>query len=63
MYPLIALRMYTRAVRGGVAREDALLQAVFILVARFPQTMGQAQFVFMRTFHRRRRVVDWRLAG
>jgi GT2 family glycosyltransferase len=62
-YPLLALRIYLRAVRGGVSRGDAVLMAVFIMIARFPQAMGQAQFVVLRMFGRRRRVVDWRLAG
>ncbi len=62
-YPLFASSIYARAVRGGMARDDALLQAVFIVVAKFPQAIGQAQFVIMRTFGRRRRVVDWRAEG
>ncbi len=62
-YPLLALRIFARSVRGGMALDDALLQAVFIVAAKVPQALGQAQFVVLRALGRRRRVVDWRVAG
>lgn len=62
-YPLLALRVFRRSLRAGMARDDALLQAMFIVAAKVPQALGQAQFVVLRALGRRRRVVDWRVAG
>jgi glycosyltransferase involved in cell wall biosynthesis len=62
-YPLLGMRIYARAVRGGMTPRDARLQALFIVLAKFPQVVGQAQFVALRALRRRRRVVDWRVAS
>jgi GT2 family glycosyltransferase len=59
-YPLLAARIYTRAVRAGLPTRDARLQAFFTVLGKLPQAIGQAQFAVMRSFGRRRRVVEWR---
>lgn len=62
-YPLLGLRVYRWAARRGVAGPDALLQGVFIVLAKFPESLGVAQFLALRWVGRRRRVFDWRVAG
>jgi GT2 family glycosyltransferase len=62
-YVALGVRIYARAVRGGMTPRDARLQGIFMVLAKFPQVMGQAQFVVMRVLGRRRRVVDWRVVG
>jgi len=62
-YPLLALRIYSRAVRSGLEQRDARLQSAFMVLAKFPQVIGLAHFVAMRALGRRRRVVDWRVAS
>ena len=62
-YPVLAARIHARAVRDGLSRRDARLQAGFIVLGKFPQAIGLAQFAAMRLLGRRRRVVDWRVAG
>jgi GT2 family glycosyltransferase len=62
-YPVLAARIYSRAVRRGIASRDARLLALFTVLAKFPQAIGQAQFAALRVFGRKRRVVDWRVAG
>ncbi len=60
-YPVLVARVYSKAVRRGVSVADARLLAVFTVLAKFPQAIGQAQFIALRPFDRRRRVVDWRV--
>ncbi len=62
-YPVLAARAYSAAVRRGISASDARLQAAFTVLAKFPQAIGQAQFLALRAFGKRRRVVDWRVAG
>jgi GT2 family glycosyltransferase len=62
-YPALAARIYVRARRRGLAPGDAALQAAFFVLAKFPQAIGQQQSRFLRAGGRRRRVVDWRVAG
>lgn len=62
-YPLLGLRVYGRAARRGLAGRDALLQAAFIVLAKFPESLGVVQFLALRGVGRRRRVFDWRVAG
>jgi len=61
-YPLLAARIYSRSRRAGLSARDAGLQAVFTVIAKFPQALGQAQFAILRLAGKRRRVVDWRVA-
>lgn len=62
-YPALGGRIYVRALRRGVPGRDALPLAVFTVLGKLPQAMGQAQFVVLRALRRGRRVVDWRAAG
>jgi GT2 family glycosyltransferase len=62
-YPILAARIYARAVRAGVPARDARLQALFTVLGKLPQAIGQAQFAVLRSLGRARRVVDWRVAG
>lgn len=62
-YVALGARIYGRAVRRGVARRDALLQAFFTVLGKFPQAIGQVQFAFLRLVGKRRAVVDWRTTG
>jgi len=43
-YALLAIRIYSRARRRGVAAADARLQALFLVLAKFPQAQGRIQF-------------------
>jgi GT2 family glycosyltransferase len=62
-YPTLVARVYSKAIRRGISLADARLLAVFTVLAKFPQAIGQAQFIALRPFDRRRRVVDWRVPG
>ncbi|MGB8932624.1 MAG: glycosyltransferase family 2 protein [Anaeromyxobacteraceae bacterium] len=62
-YPLLGLRVYRWASRRGVARRDALLLGAFVVLAKFPESLGVAQFLALRGLGRRRRVFDWRVSG
>jgi GT2 family glycosyltransferase len=62
-YPVLGLRVYRRAVRGGASPRDARPLAAFTVLAKFPQALGQLQYFFLRGLGRRRRVVDWRVGG
>ena len=62
-YPALATRIYLRARQRGLARADAALQAIFFVLAKFPQAIGQQQFRLLRAAGRRRRVVDWKPAS
>lgn len=62
-YPVLGARIYGRAVRAGVSAPEARLQALFTVIGKFPQALGQAQYAVLRALGRRRRVVDWRGAG
>lgn len=44
-YPVLGVRIYRHSRRRGVERRDALLQAAFIALAKFPQAVGQARFL------------------
>jgi GT2 family glycosyltransferase len=57
------VRIYRNSVRSGVAARDARLQAAFLVLGKFPEAMGRAQFTVMRALGKRRRVVDWRTTG
>jgi GT2 family glycosyltransferase len=61
-FPLLAARIYLRAVQGGRERRDARLLAVFTVLAKLPQALGQAQFFLGRRLDKRRRLADWRTA-
>lgn len=55
-YPALAARTYFKERRSGLSNGDASLRAVFLTLAKFPQAIGQIQFLYRRT----RPVVDWR---
>jgi glycosyltransferase involved in cell wall biosynthesis len=59
---LLGARIYARGIRGGLRARDARLQALFTVLAKFPQALGQAQFAILRLAGKRRRIVDWRMA-
>jgi len=63
VYPLLGARIYARALRRGRARRDAALQALFTVLGKLPQALGQAQYALLRAMGRRRRVFDWRTAS
>jgi GT2 family glycosyltransferase len=60
-YPVLGLRVYRGARRRGVVPRDARALAVFTVLGKIPQAIGQAQYTLMRLLGRRRRVVDWRV--
>jgi GT2 family glycosyltransferase len=62
-YPVLGLRIYRRAVRGGTAPRDARPLAAFTVLGKFPQALGVVQYLVLRRLGRRRRVVDWRVSG
>lgn len=61
--PALVWRVHRWAVRDGVARRDARLLAAFTVLAKFPQAVGLLQYLAFRALGRRRRLVDWRVAG
>jgi GT2 family glycosyltransferase len=61
-YAVLAVRIYLRSVRAGLAARVARLHALFTVVGKVPQAIGQGQFVLLRALGSRRRVVDWRTA-
>lgn len=61
---LLAARIFTRSVRGGLPWREAGLQALFTVLGKLPQAIGQVQFAARRLLARRgRKVIDWRVAG
>jgi GT2 family glycosyltransferase len=56
----LAARVHRRSARMGMTSRVAALYAFFTVLGKVPQAIGQAQFVLLRLFGRRRRVVDWR---
>lgn len=62
-HALLAARIWARGIRAGLPRREAGLQALFTVLGKLPQALGQLQFGVMRLLGRRRRVIDWRVAG
>lgn len=62
-HALLAARIRARGTRAGLPAREAGLQAVFTVLGKFPQAIGQLQFAALRLLRRRRTVVDWRVAG
>lgn len=62
-YAVLGARVYRSAARRGVLRGDAALRAAFIVLAKFPESLGVVQFHAQRVVGRRGRVFDWRVAG
>lgn len=60
-YPVLTVRIYRAARSRGITPRDARPLAFFTMLAKFPQAIGKIQFASMRSFGRRRRVVDWRV--
>lgn len=61
-WPVLAGRIYRRAVQAGDAPRDARLLAGFTVLAKLPQAIGLLQFLAFTALGRRRRLVDWRVA-
>ena len=55
-YPALAARVYLNDIKNGLAPRDARLRAAFLTLAKFPQAIGQLQYVVKR----RRATMDWR---
>ncbi len=62
-HALLWARIHSRSVRAGLSRREARLQAFFTVIAKLPQAIGQMQFALLRLLGRRRRTIDWRVAG
>ena len=59
-YPLLLARVYVKSRARGLSTGDSLLLAVFTVVGKFPQVVGQLQFRVLRARGKARRVIDWR---
>ncbi len=59
-YPALVLRIYWRSVKIGRTPGDALLYAIFCVVAKFPQALGQLRFHFVRWSGRRSRLIEYK---
>jgi glycosyltransferase involved in cell wall biosynthesis len=59
-YPVLGVRVYRRSRRGGRPASDARLEAFFNVIAKFPQAIGQLQFVLFALVGRTRGSIDWR---
>jgi GT2 family glycosyltransferase len=62
-HALLCARIHARGVRLGLPGREARLQALFTVLGKLPQALGQLQFAALRLLGRRRRVIDWRVAG
>jgi hypothetical protein len=61
LFPALALKIYLRSRRIGRSQRDALLYAVFCVVAKFPQALGQIRFLAGRLVGRRSRLIEYKL--
>ncbi len=59
----LCARVAARGARAGLPLREARLQAVFTVIAKLPQAIGQLQFTLLRLLGRHRRAIDWRVAG
>lgn len=62
-YPVLAARIHVRMLRRGLTGADARLVAAFTVLGKFPQAIGLLQHAWHRARGRRRRLIDWRVAG
>ncbi len=62
-HALLGVRIHLRGVRAGLPVREAALQAFFTVLGKLPEAIGQLQFTALRALGRRRRLVDWRVAG
>jgi GT2 family glycosyltransferase len=62
-YPVLWGRVFQAGRRRGFSGADARLHATFTVLGKFPQAWGVVQFALLRAVGRRRRVIDWRVAG
>jgi glycosyltransferase involved in cell wall biosynthesis/GT2 family glycosyltransferase len=62
VYPIQAARIYRNARRRWDAR-DARLYALFCLFGKFPQALGQLQFILDRMRGRRRKLIEYKQFG
>jgi len=61
LFPALALKIYLRSRRIGRNHRDAVLYAVFCVVAKFPQALGQIRFLAGRLVGRRSRLIEYKL--
>jgi GT2 family glycosyltransferase len=59
----LGARIANRSIRAGLPRREARIQALFMVLGKLPQGIGQLQFRLLRLLGRRRSAVDWRVAG
>ncbi len=59
-YPLLAARMFVRLRRQGVSRPDAGSGALFMMLGKFPEALGQARFLALRQFGFRSRCIEYK---
>jgi hypothetical protein len=62
-YPALLARVLRKNLRRGLTPADARLLAVFTVLGKFPQALGQLQYLALRSRGRGRRVIDWRRNG
>lgn len=62
-HAVLGARIHVRGVHSGLPGREARLQAFFTVIGKLPQAVGQLQFALLRLLGRRRRVIDWRVAG
>ena len=59
-YPVLAARIYTRSRAGGLPVRDASLYAAFCVLAKFPQAVGQLEYLASRMLRRRRQLIEYK---
>jgi len=59
-YPVLAARIYTRSRAGGLPVRDARLYAAFCVLAKFPQAVGQLEYLASRMLRRRRQLIEYK---
>ena len=60
LYPLLGARVNGYARRRGLNRRDARNFAIFIVLGKFPQALGQLKFSFSRLLGRRPKIIEYK---
>ncbi len=60
MYPLQGARIKARARRTGMDKRTARNFAIFIVLGKFPQMLGQLQFALSRLLGRKPKIIEYK---
>jgi hypothetical protein len=60
LYPLLGARVNGHARRRGMNRRDARNYAIFIVLGKFPQALGQLKYMLARLLGRRPQIIEYK---